>query len=254
MKLSKRSVVTLTLAIIFKSAFAFSASSSSNPTADAFVTTGLSGELVNNNYGGGGSVSVSAPGIDAGRTEAVLQFNLAGAASAFNAQYGAGQWSIQSVTLQLTASSANNPIFNSPAPGTFGISWMQNDSWQEGTGTPSSPGTTGITYNSLQTVFIGPSDQSLGLFSFDGGTSGARVYNLSLDSGLTGDIVSGSLASFRLSPSDSTMSAVFNSRNFATVANRPVLTVVAVPEPSTIALAGLGLGVVAVRFLARRKR
>ncbi|HKQ37911.1 MAG TPA: PEP-CTERM sorting domain-containing protein [Verrucomicrobiae bacterium] len=247
-------LISFTLALLLSTASSFGAPFTSNPTADAFVTTGKDGELANNNYGGGGSISVSAPGIDAGQTEAVLQFNLAGAVSSFNAQFGAGQWSVQSVTLQLTAAAANNPIFNSPSPGTFGVSWMQNDAWQEGTGTPSSPGTSGITYNSLQTVFTGPNDQNLGFFSFDGRASGASVHNLSLESGLTSDIMSGGLSSFRLFPADSTMSGVFNSRNFGTVANRPLLTVVAVPEPSTIALAGLGFVVVGVRMWMRRKR
>ena len=232
----------------------FGASFSSNPTADAFVTTGPMGNLVNNNYGGGGSVSVAAAGQEMGEAQTVLQFNLAGAVSAFDAQYGAGQWSIQSVTLQLTAANANNPIFNSPLPGTFGISWMQNDAWLEGTGSPASPGTTGITFNSLQNTYMGLNDQSLGTFSFDGRTSGASTHGLTLSSGLTGDILSGGTASFRLFAADGTMSGVFNSRSFSTVANRPVLTVVAVPEPSTLVLAGLGLVVVAVRFLARRKR
>lgn len=254
MKLSSTSLVALSLAIVFRATFVFGASFSSNPTIDAFVTTGPTGNLANNNYGIAGSITVAAAGQEMGEAQSVLQFNLAGAVSAFDAQYGAGQWSIQSVTLQLTAANANNPIFNSPLPGTFGVSWMQNDAWLEGAGSPASPGTTGITFNSLQNTFMGPNDQSLGTFSFDGRTSGASVHGLTLSSGLTGDITSGSLASFRLFAADGTMSGVFNSRNFATVANRPVLTVVAVPEPSTIALAGLGLGVVAVRLLARRKR
>ena len=254
MKVSNRSAVALTLAVVFRAACVFGASSSSNPTIDAFVTKGANGELANNNYGGGGSLSVAAAGLEMGEAQSVLQFNLAGAVSAFNAQYGAGQWSVQSVTLQLTAANANNAIFNSPLPGTFGVAWMQNDSWQEGSGTPSSPGTTGITFNSLQTVFMGPGDQGLGLFSFDGRTSGASVHDLTLSSGLTGDILSGGLASLRLYAADNTMSGVFNARSFGTVGNRPVLTVVAVPEPSTIALAALGLGVVAARFVARRKR
>ena len=254
MKSSSTTLVALSLCVAFRATLSFGAPFTSNPTADAFVTTGLSGELANNNYGGGGSVSVSAPGIDAGASQAVLQFNLAGAVTSFDAQFGAGQWTVQSVTLQLTAAPANNPIFNSPLPGTFGVSWMQNDAWQEGGGTPASPGTTGITYNSLQTVFMGPNDQNLGLFAFDGRTSGASVHNLTLGSGLTSDIQSGGLASFRLFAADSTMSGVFNSRNFGTAANRPVLSIVAVPEPSTIALGALALGAVALRFWHRRKR
>jgi len=214
---------------------------STNATIDAMVSTGETGNLVNNNYGGAGAISVSAAGQEMGELQSVLQFNLGGAVSAFDSQYGAGQWTIQSVTLQLTAGSANNPIFNSPAAGMLAFSWMQNDSWQEGTGSPSSPGTIGITFNSLQNTYISAGDQNLGTFGFDGGTSGPRTFTLGLASGFVNDIASGNNVSLRLFAADATVSGVFSSRNFGIVANRPLLTVVGVPEPSTVALAGIGL-------------
>ena len=232
---------------------AFGASSSSSATMDAFVTTGLAGILVNNNYGGGGSLTFATPGVDAGEAQSVLQFNLGGAVSAFNAQFGAGQWSIDSVRLQFTAAPANNAIFNSPAAGGFGISWMQNDSWQEGTGTPASPGTTGITFSSLQSTFIGANDENLGTFSFDGATSGAHAYTLGLTPGFLNDVQSGNNVSLRLFANDSSVAAVFNSRNFSIVGSRPLLTVVAVPEPGTIALATLGVILASIWKLHARR-
>src|SRR5262245_12507685 len=110
------------------SAFAFisspAATFSLNPGADAFVTSGTSGNLSNNNYGGAGALSVAAPGLAQGEFQSVLQFNLSGAKSSFDSQFGVGQWSIQSVTLQLTAAAPNNPIFNASGAGQLGISWM----------------------------------------------------------------------------------------------------------------------------------
>jgi hypothetical protein len=234
------SLTAVCLVTLLYAASAVGATFSTNATMDAFVTTGPTGNLVNNNYGGAGSISSSAAGQEMGELQSVLQFNLVGAVSAFDSQFGAGQWTIDSVTLQLTAAPANNAIFNSPGAGVFGVSWMQNDSWQEGTGTPASPGTSGITFNSLQNTFISANDQSLGTFSFNGGTSGARTFSLGLAAGLVNDITAGENLSLRLFAADATVSGVFNSRNFGTVANRPLLTVVAVPEPSTIMLAGLG--------------
>ena len=216
------------------------ASFTTTPTMDAFVTTGESGNLVNNNYGGGGSLTLAAAGLEMGEAQTVMQFNLAGAVSLFDAQFGAGVWTIDSVTLRITAANANNAIFNSPAPGAFGISWMQNDSWQEGAGSPASPGATGITFNNLPT-FMSPSDESLGEFQLSGATSGSTTYTLGLTPGLLSDVESGSTLSLRLFAADDTVSGVFNSRNFGTIGNRPVLTVVAVPEPGTLALLGLGL-------------
>jgi hypothetical protein len=217
---------------------ASAATFSTNAFSDAFVTPGSDGSLSANNYGGAGAIAISATGSTKGEFQSVMQYDLAAARAAFNALYGAGNWSVQSVTLQLTAQSPNNPVFNASAAGSLRVSWMQNDGWTEGTGSPSAPSATGINYNSLATLVSG-SDQDLGLFSYSGATSGTFGGALTLSSGLLDDIQNGSLLSLRLSANDSTVSGVFNSRNFGTAANRPLLTidVAPVPEPSTIVIA-----------------
>jgi len=230
------------------------ASFATNATADAFVTTGPSGNLSGNNYGAAGGIAVAAPGLAQGEFQSVLRFNLGGALNSFDALFGPGLWSIQSVTLQLNAAPANNAIFNAPASGQFGISWMQNDSWTEGSGSPSAPGASGITFNSLQGSFISPGDQNLGTFSFNGATSGALTYSLGLTPGLTADVLAGDTLSLRLFAADSSVSGVFNSRNFGTAANRPSLILVAVPEPGELALGALGLALAGGWQWSRRKK
>src|SRR5690242_3498629 len=69
-----------------------------NPVADAFVTTGPSNNLISNNYGGGGTLALSAAGLANGEFQSVLQFDTSGAKSLFDSAYGAGLWSVQSVT------------------------------------------------------------------------------------------------------------------------------------------------------------
>jgi hypothetical protein len=229
-----------------------SATFTANPVADALVTTGPTGNLINNNYGGAGSFSLSAGGLEMGELQTVLRFDLSGAVNSFDSVYGAGQWTVESVNLRLTAANANNAIFNSPAAGMFQISWMLNDSWEEGTGTPAAPGATGITFSSLQSTFLNPNDESLGVFNFNGTTSGNYSFGFNLTAGLVGDVTSGDDLSLRLSAADAAVSGVFNSRNFGTVGNRPFLTIVAVPEPGTIGIVGLGLVMAALS--ARRSR
>ena len=229
---------------------AYSATFTLNPSMDAFVTAGPSGNLSAKNYGAAGALSVAAPGLAKGEFQSVLQFNLSAARTSFDAQFGTGQWSIQSITLQLTATAPNNAIFNASAAGQFGVSWMQNDSWTEGTGTPAAPTSTGITFSTLPS-FTGASDEGLGTFSFDGSTSEVDTYTLSLTPGFLADASAGNPVSLRLFAADSAVSYLAVSHNNTTASAWPVLSIVAVPEPGALPLLAAGA---AVLFGARRRR
>jgi hypothetical protein len=233
----------------------WSATFSLNPAADAFVTTGPSGNLANNNYGGAGALCVAAPGLPGGEFQSLLRFGLAGARNSFDSQFGIGQWSIQSVTLRLTATSPLNPIFNNPGAGQFSVSWMQNDGWTEGTGNPNSPNLSGISFATLNS-FLGPADETLGTFNFNGATSGNATWSLNLTPSFSAEILAGGTISLRMFAASSTVSYLFNSANFGSPTVRPLLTIgaVAVPEPSPLALSLIVLGNLAFWRLSFRKR
>jgi len=221
---------------------AFAVSASINPSADAFVTTGSGGSLTAYNYGGAGALSVAAPGLSGGEFQSVLQFGLSGVKSSFDSQFGVGAWSLQSVTLRLTAAFPNNAMFNSPAAGQFRVAWMQNDGWIEGTGTPQTTSIAGISFSTLSN-FVSGSDQVLGTFSYNGATSGNASYSLSPAGSFAADIMAGNIVSLRMYAVGSSLSYVANSRNFSTGSQWPLLTVsaIAVPEPGVAALGGMGL-------------
>lgn len=209
------------------------------PVADAFVFAGEA----NSNYGAAGVLAVSDATQPQGEYQSLMRFDLSAARSAFDAAFGPGAWTLQSATLRLTTSNPNNAIFNPNDAGPVAVSWMQDDTWAEGTGTPTAPTTDGVTYASLPS-FVGAQDEPLGTINFPGGTSGANTYTLALSPGLAGDAGAGSALSLRLSPGPGEpVSYTFNSRSFQNVANRPVLTLTAVPEPGAaafIAVAVLG--------------
>ena len=188
-----------------------------------------------------GALAIAAPGLPQGEFQTVLKFQLSGISSSLNATYGTGQWSVQSLTLQLTASPHNNSIFNPIAPGNFNISLMQNSSWVEGTGTGSTPTTDGISYNSLQSTYINNvTDQALGTFAFGGNSTGADTYSLNLSPGLVNDLQDGNDLSLRLFAADDVVSYLLSSRQAGMVLS-PTLIIDAVPEPGVLALYALGL-------------
>jgi hypothetical protein len=230
------------------------ASFSSEPFADAFVTTGATGNFTSNNFGAAGALGVAAAGLPQGEFQTVMQFDLSAARLAFDTQFGAGQWAVQSATLRLTAAPHSNVIFNNIAPGLFGVSLMQNNSWVEGTGTGGIPTSDGISYNSLQGVYIDTlNDQALGTFSFGGTSSGAANYSLTLAPGLVSDLIGGGDASLRMFAADGSVSYLFDSRTGgSSAAFHPslILDVVAVPEPG---VAGFVLGVAAMAALRRSR-
>jgi hypothetical protein len=221
------------------------------PIADAFVATGPTGNLSGDNFGAAGALAVASASLAQGEFQTVIQFNLSAAATAFNSEYGVGNWTIQSVSLDLTASSHPNSIFNAPAAGMFGISLMQNNSWVEGTGTGGSPTTDGITYNSLTGVYVNnATDQALGTFNFGGQTSGENSYLLALASGLISDTQNGGDMSLRLFPDDNDVSYLFSSRM---AANGPELVINAVPEPDILSLMAAGATALCLgRFMGKR--
>jgi hypothetical protein len=232
----------------------WSASFTLNPSADAFVTPGSTGSLSISNFGVAGALGISAPGSPKGEFQSVMQFNLAGAKNSFDSQFGVGQWTIQSVTLTLSNTSPGNAIFNSTTPGQFTVSWMQNDGWTEGNGTPQTPSPTGINFSTISN-FVSVGDESLGTFSYNGATSGTASYSLGLTSGFSADASSGNLVSFRFFAADSLVSYLFDSENFTQASGHPVLTIVAVPEPAAVALGIMGLSLLArPGWLSRHKQ
>jgi hypothetical protein len=222
---------------------------SAAPVADAFVATGPTDNLSGNNYGGGGALAVAAPGLPNGEFQTVMRFDTSSLLASLNSQFGAGQWTIQSVSLRLSSSPHNNAIYNNPAPGLFSVALLQNSSWVEGTGNASNPASTGITYNSLLNTFVNPAaDQPLGTFSFPGGTSGINTYALALAPQLTSGLATGSSLSLRLFAADNRVSYLFSSRS-GNSSDQPQLLITAIPEPSSLALLIIGLG-----FLLSRAR
>jgi hypothetical protein len=224
-----------------------------NTTADAFLASGSAGNpaganLTANNYGGAGTLAIAPASSLKGEFDSVIKFNTANAVSLFNTTYGAGNWQITGLTLSLASNTGTqgappgNNIFNTVSGGMFGMDWLSYDAWMEGSGTPQSPSTMGVNFNSIPTLLAG--SESLGTYTYTPPGNGVYAnYSLPLDANLLIDAAAGGDVSLYFFAADSQIGYLFNSKSF----NGPghpelTITATAVPEPMTISLFAVSLG------------
>ncbi|HRK32273.1 MAG TPA: hypothetical protein PLD59_14495 [Tepidisphaeraceae bacterium] len=228
-------------------------------SADAFVATGPANELAGLNYGDASSLMVAGANGGQGVFKTVVRFNTSNVKAQFDAQLGAGAWGITSVTIRHGSNAGaagirpNNLMFPVIRAGDFNISWMADDSWEEGIGFPLKPTTDGVTFHSLD-AFLSPADRPLGRFTWDApGNNIRRTWTLAPDPALLADLINpagtGARTSFVYTPADDDIAFLFNARSYSNSANRPLLTITAeVPEPAA------GVLLMPILLLHRRPR
>jgi hypothetical protein len=223
-----------------------------NTVADAFLAAGAPGNpvgtnLTSLNFGSAGTLAIAPAGSVKGEFDSVIQFNTAAAVSQFNTTYGAGNWQVTAITLSLASNfgtqgvQPNNGIFNTINAGQFGIDWLANNGWVEGTGAGMGgsgyPNNSSVSFNSISSLFSGGS-ASLGTFRYTPpGNNIYENYSLPLNTSLVSGAAAGGGVSLYFYAADNQVSYLFNSKEFNS--NHPELTITAtaVPEPGRLALA-----------------
>jgi len=228
-------IVILCLGFIAKAQVTYTGTTS----ADAFLATGSAGnpagtDLTGLNYGNAGTLVIAPATSIKGEFQSVLKFNFSNAPALFNGSYGAGNWIITGITLQLTSNYGTNgaqpmnAIFPQINPGKFVIEWLSNDAWAEGTGTPNLPTTDGATYDSLPDLLSGTYEKLSTNLYVPPGNNVPVTYALPLNANLVADIAGGSDATFLFYAADDQIGYLFNSHNFGN-GNEPLIHVTAMP-------------------------
>jgi hypothetical protein len=211
------------------------------PDADSFVRS----NAPTANYGGAGALSVSGSistntmsGFTNGIADTFIRFKTAAMVTNFNSLFGTNNWVVSGATLQVTeVGTPNNPIFDQGI-GAFTISWVADDNWTEGNGTPMMNSTTGgIVYTNEPALLTNTA--SLGIFT-NTSTSVTLLFPLALPRVFTSDVQAGGEVTLFLSAIDPQTGFTFNSRSFGTASARPLLEISAVPVPgiSAVSLSG----------------
>src|SRR5277367_1132154 len=121
----------LRFALLFTAALPASLSAQMTISQITDANTFVSSGQPTMNFGTLGAMEIAAPTTAQNRTEeTLLQFDTSAIESGFNTAYGAGNWTITSVTLQLFSNVATagtqpaNSIFNKIAVGGFELDWL----------------------------------------------------------------------------------------------------------------------------------
>lgn len=231
-------------------------------TAAAFMASGSpsnpdGSDLSEINYGNAGTLAIAPASSTNGAFDSVLMFNTASAVSQFNSLYGAGNWTITGVTLSLasnfgTQGPVNNRIFDAVNGGSFGIDWLDDNTWIAGngggSGTPGYPTTNFVDYAYIPTLLSYGYDP-LGDYNYTPpGNNTYLSYTLPLDSGLLANAAAGTNLSLYFYAADNQISYLFNTQVYSINHPELALTVIEAPEPATLALFGTaGVLLIAVR-------
>ena len=187
------------------------------------------------------AMMIAGPTSSQNRTEqALVGFDASSIKTSFDAQYGSGNWTISSISLTLKSDTytvgtqPGNTQFNKINSGSFALYWSSNDTWTE----------SGVTWNNSASYLT--TTESLGTFNYPGGSI-AMTWSLSLTSGILNDIYNGNTLSIWGAPTaGSQVAYLFNTNDYVPSGGSagdyaPVLSVKAVPEPTSAALLLLGL-------------
>jgi len=200
--------------------------------ADTFVSSGQP----NINFGNQGAMEIAAPTAAQPRTQMTLfRFDTSALQTAFDLDYGAGDWVVTSVSLTFFSNVSTagqqpgNSSFNRIAAGNFEFDLLSNNSWSEG----------GSTWNTLPDILPGIGNSNsltpLGTFFWPASGSTSSTWTLNLDAKLVDAINDGSQITILGQPTaGSTVGYLYNTLTL----NPGYLNVTAeaVPEPSTVAL------------------
>lgn len=177
------------------------------------------------NFGSAGALVISGGGTGNTKGEfgSVLKFDLSTVTAAFDASYGIGNWTLDSIRLEFTAVEPNNVNFNANSAGSVDVDWLAADFWIES-------GVSGLTWSGLPSL-VSSGSESMGSLAFNG-SLGTSQHMISSTAGFANDLATGSIVTLLLhATGDPDVSVTLNSRNFGTPANRPALIVSASPEP-----------------------
>lgn len=233
------------------------------PTADAFLAAGSATNPVcttncaSLNFGGTGNLAVSSASSVKGEFDTVIKFNMDGAVNQFNSTYGAGNWQVTGISLNLNSNfgtqgaQPSNLLFNSANGGNFNVQWISNNSWVEGTN-GGVGGAGGVTFNSIPTLLSGAT-ASLGTFTYTlpGANNVYVMYNLPLNSNLVSNVNAGGDLSLFLTPADDQIGYLMAARSAGMTNPQFIVTAAPVPVPAALWLFGSGLA--AMAGWARRK-
>ncbi len=206
------------------------------------------------NYGAAGTLAIAPAASAKGAFDSVIMFSTASAVSQFNSTYGVGDWTITGVTLSLASNfgiqgeQPSSTLFNTINTGSFGIDWLSNNSWVEGTGggtgTSGYPNNSLVTFDSIPALVSGTVD-SLGNYTYTppgNNNDGYLNYTLPLDANLVSGAAGGGDVSLYFYAADNQVSYLFNSRNYSTGHPELTLTVEPTPEPASTGLLAASLG------------